>query len=333
MRHPQLLLPLLLLTTGCELARGSSAVQAPAKSAYATTAVGRIDSASEARQLVAATDGVIAVVLVKRGERVRPGQVLLRVDCGQRQQSAMAMRDEADRAAAAAATILAGSRSQEIVAVHEAVRAAQAERSDAAERLTQAEALAGPGFISRRDLSARRNALTSVDASYRSALARTSLTDEGPRGSERREASAAARAATGQAQAAAALAGQCNLISPIDGEVLQILRREGEFSGASQGTPLMVVGDLGRLIVRAEISERDAGQVRLGQAADVWIEGETRHWTGRVTELASVMGRRSARSLDPTDRFDRDVREAFVALDGTLPPRLVGLRVTVGLQP
>ena len=111
-----------------------------------------------------------------------------------------------------------------------------------------------------------------------------------------------------------------------------LLRREGEFSGATAGTPLIVVGDVSRLMARAEINERDAALVRPGQAAEIWVEGQPKRWAGRVTHLASVMGRRSARSLDPTDRFDRDVREAFVAFDGAAPPALVGLRVTVGLK-
>jgi hypothetical protein len=47
------------------------------------------------------------------------------------------------------------------------------------------------------------------------------------------------------------------------------------------------------------------------------------------------MGRRSARSLDPTDRFDRDVREVFVDFDAGQSnlPTLVGLRVMVGVRP
>ena len=126
------------------------------------------------------------------------------------------------------------------------------------------------------------------------------------------------------------MADQCILRSPVSGTVLQIMRREGEFSGASQGTPLIIVGDVSRLIVRAEINERDAANVRMGQKVTVWVDGKPAKWKGRVTQMASVMGRRSARSLDPTDRFDRDVREVFIAFDATPPPALIGLRVTVG---
>lgn len=306
---------------------------AAATQAYVATAVGRIDSASEARQLVAAVDGVIAAVHVRRGDRVRAGQTLLSVACGPRANQAAALQAHAERAEAAARTVIEGNRQQEVEAARQAVAATLAARTEAADRLATAQALVAKGFVSRRDLAAREHTLAAAEAEWRAASARASLTEEGARASERSESRAAARAARGEAGAAVALARQCALVSPIDGEVLQILRREGEFSGAGQGTPLIIVADLAELRVRAEVAERDAARIRPGQAADIWIEGTGQRWRGKVTELASVMGRRSARSLDPTDRFDRDVREIFIALEPGSVPALVGLRVTAGFRP
>ena len=80
--------------------------------------------------------------------------------------------------------------------------------------------------------------------------------------------------------------------------MLQLLHREGEFSGASQGRPLLVVGDLSQRITRAEIGERDADKIALGQVAEIWIEGEGQRWRGHVTGRLSMMGRRSVRLLE-----------------------------------
>ena len=337
--HPRVLGLLLAvsLLIACDAAPDAIAQSGPAlaqpASQYVATSVGRIDSETEARQLVAAADGVIARVLVKRGDRVAAGQVLLRVDCDPRRAQAAAQQAEALRGAAAARSVLEGSRTQEITAARNDVASAEAARADAADRLAQAKALVSKGFISRRDLDARGNAMTMAEAALSKARAEASLIEEGARGSDRQAVIAAARAARGQADAAAALARQCDLVSPVDGDILQIFRREGEASGAGQGTPLIAVADLSRLLVRAEITERDAAKVRIGQQVDVWVEGHRQRWQGRISSLASIMGRRSARSLDPTDRFDRDVREALVAIEGPLPPALVGLRVMVGVKP
>lgn len=326
----------LMLLSGCDAA-SADAQQDPMpikaqRPAYLATSVGRVDSATEARQLVAAADGVIRHIHVARGARVRAGDVLLSVDCTPRDAAASAQVAQADRLQAVAETVLAGPRAEQIEAARQAVAAAEAGYADAADRLAQARSLATRGFVSRRELTARENALRTSEAGARAEQSRLELLEAGARPSERREATAAARAAHNEARSASALADQCALRSPIAGQVLQILRREGEFSGASQGAPLIVVGDLSRLIVRAEISERDAAVVRTGQAVDIWIEGSAGRWRGRIASLAQVMGRRSARSLDPTDRFDRDVREAFVEIEGRLPPALVGLRVMVGIK-
>lgn len=311
---------------------GSSHSQtAPATaSPYIATAVGRIDSFDEARQLVAAADGVIARVLVRRGERVRAGQVLLEVSCDPRAGLAMAAGAGAQQSRADAALVALGPRAEQIAAAQARSRQAEANLADARQELDRAAALIDRGFVSRRELDARTAQRDSAQAALDEARASLSELTNGSRPQERASAAAAARARKGEALAASATLAQCQIRSPINGEVLQVLRREGEFSGASQGVPLLVVGDMRRRIVRAELGERDASAVRVGQVAEVWIDGSPKRWRGRVMEMAAVMGRRSARSLDPTDRFDRDVREVIVAIDDPDSPAVAGLRVTAG---
>jgi multidrug resistance efflux pump len=326
MRATILLLALPL--AACGSAKSS---QPKAVSPYAATAVGRIDAAGESRQLVAATDGVIDQLLVARGDSVSAGQSLLKVNCGPRLAEINARAAMSQKTSAAAVTVRSGPRAQEVEIANAQISAAQSALREQEQRLSMAQGLIDEGFISKRDVAARTNARDAAQAELQSRIEQRALLQAGARGSEIAEANAAARAANADISVAQSLAAQCTLKSPISGHVLQILRREGEFSGASQGTPLIVVGDLSQLIVRAELNERDAAKVREGQAATVWVDGKAGRWKGRVTQMAGVMGRRSARSLDPTDRFDRDVREVFIAFDNAPPPALVGLRVTVGL--
>lgn len=319
-------IPALLALAGCSASQGQPAPQSP----YMATSVGRIDSQNEARQLVAAADGVIARVLVGRGEPVRAGQVLLEVDCDPRKGIAAAASADARQSQAQAALVRIGPRSEEIAAAQARVRQANAQLLDAQQSLDRTVGLIDRGFVSRREVESRTAQRDAARAAFDEANARLSELNKGSRPQEREAASAAASARVGQAQAAHAALRQCQVRSPIDGVVLQVLRREGEFSGASQGVPLLVVGDLGQRIVRAEVGERDAGAIRIGQPVEVWIDGSPRRWRGHVKEMAAVMGRRSARSLDPTDRFDRDVREVIVVIDDPDLPAVVGLRVTAG---
>lgn len=329
MQNSALILILTGLLAACGPARGASD-QPPPHQPWVATAVGRIDSQDEARHLVASADGVISRVLVNRGDRVVAGQALMEIDCAPRQAEALARRADAAQADRAAGTVASGSAADLAIARAE-VDGAAAQLANEAAQLRRAQDIYQRGFLSRSGYDAKIQTHAAAEANLRGAKARLADLERGRRPAEVAEASTAALAAHAHAAAAARLADQCLVKSPISGVVLQILRREGEFSGASQGSPLLVVGDLSHLVVRAEIGERDAAQVRPGQRAEVWLDGGGQRWPGRVVHVASIMGRRSARSLDPTDRFDRDIREVFITFDGGTPPALVGLRVTVGL--
>jgi HlyD family secretion protein len=323
-------LPLALALGACTASHSEPAAQQPAP--YLATAVGRIDSAGEARQLVAAADGVIERVLVRRGDTVKAGQVLLEVDCAPRAGLANAAMAAAQQSRAEAALVRAGPRRETVSAGSAALAKAEADLRGAEQSLERAKALAARGFVSKRELDARSAERDAARAARDGAAAELAGLSNGSRPQELASAEAAASAAGGQSTAARAALAQCQIRSPIDGQVLQVLRREGEFSGASQGAPLIVVGDLGQRIVRAEVGERDVPMLRIGAPVEVWIDGSPRRYRGRVTEMAAIMGRRSARSLDPTDRFDRDVREAIVVIDDPDLPSVVGLRVTVGFR-
>ena len=323
-----LLLSGALALSACGTSQGQTAAPSP----YRATSVGRIDSADEARQLVAAADGVIARVLVRRGELVRAGQVLLTVDCAPRAGQAQAALAGAQQSSAAAALVQAGPRAEIIAAARAGVTEAEARQTNAQQALDRAAALVTRGFVSHRDLEARTAERDAARAARDQTVAQLAQLTNGARPLERVAAAASARAQRSAAQAAQAELNQCDLRSPIDGQVLQVLRREGEFSGASQGTPLLVVGDMRRRIVRAEVGERDLPGLTIGAPVQIWIDGSPRRWRGHISELAALMGRRSARSLDPTDRFDRDVREAIITLDEPGLPAVAGLRVTVGFM-
>lgn len=330
MRNLPFSLSCILLLSACGSAIGSNQ-QPLEKSPWAATAVGRLDTLEEARHLVAATDGVISNVKVSRGSQIIVGQPLVDIDCAPRAAEAIARTAEAGHAQQAVFTISSGTPADRAV-VQADINSATAVLANETQQMQRAEEVFNRGFLSRSAFDAKVQAKASAVAALQAAQARLSDLERGRRPAQLAEAKAAAFAARQKAAAARTLTGQCTVKSPITGQVLQILRREGEFSGASQGVPLMVVGDLSRLIVRAEINERDAASVYPGQVAEVWVDGNNKRWRGKVTHLAAIMGRKSARSLDPTDRFDRDTREVFIRFDGKAPPALVGLRVMVGLM-
>ena len=325
----QLALAALLLLPGCAAA---VADPTPAAPRYSVTATARLDAASEARFLAAERDAIIARVHVAQGDKVVAGQPLLDLACADVQARADAALARAGEAAAAARLVDAGPRAEIIAAAGANVDAARSRLHDAADLLARAERLQATGFVSAR----RVNQLTDERDSQAAALAKASAERaalvNGARSDERMVAGQLAMATNADARGFGAEAAKCVLRAPIAGTVLRILKQAGEFSGATSGTPVMVVADLTDIIARAEIADRDAWSVRPGMAADVWVDGSARRWHGRVVTLSGQMGRKTARSLDPSDRFDRDTREAWIAFEGASPPAVVGLRVYVGVR-
>jgi multidrug resistance efflux pump len=316
----------------CLLLAACSAGQAAAPAAapdYVATAQGRIDAASELRWLAAEIDAPIVAIPVAEGDPVKAGQPLLHLACADRIAAAQAAAGQAEAAAAQQRLVAEGPRAEARAQAVAHRAAAAAELADAQDQLNRARALEADGWVSKRRIEQAQTAVAAAAGRRDAADAALAAIEHGARPDERRAASALAGAAAAAARQAAADADRCTIRSPIAGTVLRILKREGEFSGSGQASPIIAVADLSRLMVRVEVLDRDAARVQPGMAAVVWLDETPGRWQGRVLRGAGIVGRRTARSLDPADRFDRDVREVQVLLDGPAPA-LLGLRVNVG---
>ncbi|MEY4485187.1 MAG: hypothetical protein RL693_2639 [Verrucomicrobiota bacterium] len=65
--------------------------------------------------------------------------------------------------------------------------------------------------------------------------------------------------------------------APKAGVILQLNTRAGEFAANISKSPLMVLGDLDRLQVRADVDEQNAVRVRSGQPATAYVKGDTKN--------------------------------------------------------
>ena len=318
----------LLALAGCQAGEAAT----PVAPRHVASAQGRLDAASETRWLAAEIDARIIGVPVMEGQRVRAGEVLVTLACSDREAAADAAAARARAAAAEARLVAAGPRMEVRDEAHARLAAADADLQDARDQDARARALLAGGWISQRRIEQVAAGLDAAVARRAAAAAALAAVDAGARPDERTAAAALAAAATAAARQSAAEADRCLIHAPIAGTVLRILRREGEFSGAGSASPLIAIADVSRLLVRAEVLDRDAARVRPGMIADVWLDEQPGRWTGRVIDGAGLVGRRTARSLDPADRFDRDIREVRVQLDGPAPSALIGLRVNVGFR-
>jgi HlyD family secretion protein len=121
--------------------------------------------------------------------------------------------------------------------------------------------------------------------------------------------------------------------APADGTVLQIYAKTGESAAPSIEMPLLVFGDTTKLQVRAEIEERDAGKIRIGQKTIVRSDAfPGKSFDGSIKTVAQALGSSRISAKGPRKPNDVDVLEVLIELDGR-PQLMSGMRVDVFVKP
>jgi HlyD family secretion protein len=219
------------------------------------------------------------------GQLVKAGQLLARLDDQDLKQQ-LALR-QADEAAARASLdrLLAGSRSQEIGASKAVLQQVEADLARAQADDRRNTELLQKEVISQREFDATHSAYLAAEARLKQAREQYDLVKVGPR----KEDIEQGRATLAAAQQGVALAqtqlGYATLLAPSDGLVLSKNVEPGDY--VAPGTPVVTLGDLGEVFIRAYIDERDLGRVKVGQKAAVGTDSYPgKRYEGRVTFIS-----------------------------------------------
>ncbi|HOF40524.1 MAG TPA: efflux RND transporter periplasmic adaptor subunit [Candidatus Hydrogenedentes bacterium] len=251
-------------------------------------------------------------VALRQAEWRAAHAVLAELEAGSRPEEIAQNEATVDRAKARLAELEAGSRSQEIAAAQATVNSAKAELERTRADFERQRQLLAQDVISEREFETSEAAFQVATARYKESLERLGLVREGPRTEEieqarkalreaeerlalvregpRSETIAQARARLEQAAAAVELAkvrlGYASVSSPLTGIVLSENVEPGEY--VSPGTPVITVGDLVNVWLRAYIDETDLGRVRVGQPVEVTTDTYPgKVYEGRIAFISS----------------------------------------------
>ncbi len=232
--------------------------------------------------------GLLKAIEVEEGDRVRPGQLLARLDDAPYRAELSRAEAELARASETLRRLENGSRPQEIAGAKARVAALKARLRQAVADLKRTRDLAGNDFASRRQLDAQQALVDSLKAEIAGAQADLSLVVEGPR----EEDIAAARAARDAARATLELArtrlAYTRLEASAKGTVKTRIAEPGAVVGP--GAPVLTMAFDDPLWVRAFVSEPDLPRVHPGQKA--WIEADGlpgrrfEGWVGFISPVA-----------------------------------------------
>jgi HlyD family secretion protein len=117
--------------------------------------------------------------------------------------------------------------------------------------------------------------------------------------------------------------------APIAGTVLAINAKAGELAAPSAEPPLVLLGDISALRVRAELDERDLSEIKVGHPAVVRAPAfREREFAGKVSSIAPIV--QASRIASRAQRNLTDVSVAEVVVDLAEPgPLAVGMKVDV----
>ena len=222
--------------------------------------------------------GRLAQRTVDEGESVRAGQLVARLEDDELRQQRAASVAEQQAARAALADLEAGSRREEIAQSEAALARMKADADRLFQDAGRMEALFRREVIPQKDLDAARSARDASQAAVREAQERLKLIRVGPRPDAVRQLRAKYEAAAAALALAETRLAQGVLTSPLAGTVLAKHAETGEMLAV--GAPVITIGKMDEVWLRAYIPENELGRVKLGQAASVTVDT----WPGRIFE-------------------------------------------------
>jgi multidrug efflux pump subunit AcrA (membrane-fusion protein) len=171
------------------------------------------------------------------------------------------------------------------------------------------EALLKQGAVSAKDVEDARISLTQAQNQYDLAQKQFDL----------KAAEGQLTAAKGKSANAEAQLSYTKITSPIDGVITDRPVYPGETPPS--GSPILTVMDLSRVIARAHVSQQEAAQLNVGDAATISSPGQTEGVPGKVTLVSPALDQNSTtveiwvEAANPGERLrpGSDVRVAIVA--------------------
>jgi HlyD family secretion protein len=307
---------------------GGKDLSKDASKAWQAVAPGVVEPRSGQIKIAAPGIGRVSEVMVKINDKVAADEPLLRLDDEDAQarvasaQAQVAMREKARNEKSAGK---AASRRD----AEDAVADAEAALVDARTTFDKAVHAKRSGSGSDATVAATRTAWTRAQDNLereRSQLRKV----EGQSGTPLpTQLEGQLNVARGELRVAVAELEKLTIRAPIAGTILKVDVKPGEVAGPSSPQPLILLGDLSQLRVRAELDEHNAGKIKVGDAVTVRAEafaGQT--FAGKVAAIAPLI--QPARLASPGSRNMTDFNVNEVMVDLNEPgPLIAGMNVDV----
>jgi len=229
--------------------------------------------------------GRVVDVKVREGDRVKAGDLLVKLDLGETALAVERDRRGLESSQARYQDLEAGSRVAEIKAAEEEVADRRAALDLAKPELERQQILLSKKVGTQRDVDVARANLDRAAANLKMSEERLRLLREGTRSWQKEQARRDVDRARTVLKQSETTAGEAEIRAPADGVILHRIAEPGLLLSPSQ--PALTMAFLGRLYVRTFIPETKLGVVRTSQAATVRVDSfPGKSFPAHVTEIS-----------------------------------------------
>lgn len=235
-------------------------------------------------------------LLVKEGDRVKKGQLLMQLDDADARAQAARALAQLRAAQSDVSAIERGGSQEEVLTRESQLVKARTERDTAQRNLDALRRLQEKGAASAGEVRDAENALQRADAEMK-------LIDQKEKGRFSKPEIDKVNAQRSEAQAAYDAAEdtltKSNIRAPFDGVVYSIPVRQGAY--VQPGELLLQEADLSKALIRAFVDEPDVGRLVPGQPIELtWDAVPGRVWLGTVTTIPAAVKLRGTRNVGET---------------------------------
>ena len=312
----------------------AAAAAAPALAPYDRTIAGAgiVEARSQNIAIGTPVPGIVAEV-VPVGSRVKKGDALFRID-DREVVAELSIRETALASAKAElAKIEALPRPEDLPPARARVTAASTALEEARKQLELAESLTDKRAMAGEEWDRRRFAVQTDEARLAEAKADLAKLEAGAWKPDLEIARASAAAAEARVAAQRTEVERRTVRAPVDGTVLQVDLRPGEYAPAGSTRPLVLLGDVDKMHVRIDVDENDAWRFRPGAKAEAFVRGnrDLRAPLEFVRVEPYVVPKRSLTG-ESTERVDTRVLQVIYAFDPSALPVYVGQQMDVFIE-
>ncbi len=307
----------------------------PARSPYNSTIAGSgiIEPRSENIEVAAVVPGTVAEVFVQVGQKVPAGAPLFRLDDRDRKAELAVQKARVAQAEAQLKRMKNMPRKEDIPPSEARVNRAEADLKAKKDDMERIEPLVAQKVTSQQELIQRQQAFLAARAEAEQAKAEHAKLLAGAWDEDLAVSEAELVMAKEAVSQAEVELDRLVVKAPVDGSILKVDVRPGEYVGTPPGQPLIIMGDIDVLHVRVDIDEQDLPRFELGLPGQGFVRGDatTALPMSFVRVEPYVEPKRSLTNAG-TERVDTRVLQVIYAIDPGAEEIFVGQQIDVFLK-